>query len=62
MVGDVWLSNRVSLQIGYSNIITQTDTQIVAHLWERWGVECLRQIEGMFALVVWDRHKQQLWL
>lgn len=62
VVGDVWLSNRVSLQIGYSNILTQTDTQIVAHLWERWGVECLRQLEGMFALVVWDRQQQQLWL
>jgi asparagine synthase (glutamine-hydrolysing) len=36
--------------------------EIVAQMWERWGVETLQHLQGMFALVVWDREKEELWL
>ena len=35
---------------------------IIAQMWERWGVETLQHLQGMFALVVWDREKEELWL
>lgn len=70
VVGDVWLSNRFQLlqHLGVAEPgedfarPRQTDCQIVAQLWERWGVESLSRLEGMFALAIWDRDRQELWL
>ncbi|QSJ17800.1 7-cyano-7-deazaguanine synthase [Nostoc sp. UHCC 0702] len=63
VVGDIWLTNQVQLleQLGIEpNRFRGNDLQLVANLWERWGFECLNQLVGMFALVVWDREKQVL--
>ncbi|MEH2114426.1 asparagine synthetase B family protein [Nostoc sp.] len=63
VVGDIWLTNQVQL---LQNLGIEPDSfqgnylQLVANLWERQGIECLRQLVGMFALVVWDRDKQVL--
>ena len=63
VVGDVWLTNRVQLlqKLGIEpDSFKGSFLQLVANLWERWGNECLSQLVGMFALVVWDREKQVL--
>jgi asparagine synthase (glutamine-hydrolysing) len=63
LIGDIWLSNRSKLlQQLDINPKEATDSQIVAVLWERWGVESLMLLEGMFSLAVWDRERQELWL
>ena len=63
LVGDIWLSNASKLlQQVDINSKEVTHSQIVAALWERWGVESLILLEGMFALAVWDRERQELWL
>lgn len=36
--------------------------EVVAALWERYGLDGLLRLEGMFALVVWDRETGQTWL
>lgn len=65
VVGDVWLSNRVELlrqlRIDPTGWLL-SDRQIVAKLWERWGIESLSLLVGMFGLAVWDRERQELWL
>lgn len=62
-VGDIWLSNKSQLlqrlDVNWQEI---TDIQIVAALWERWGNECIMLLEGMFAMAVWDRECEELWL
>ncbi|HBB36298.1 MAG TPA: asparagine synthase [Cyanobacteria bacterium UBA8803] len=65
VVGDIWLSNRPQLlqRLGGDRIsLPSTDSQIVAQLWERWGIESLSLLEGMYGLAIWDRERQQLWL
>jgi asparagine synthase (glutamine-hydrolysing) len=39
-----------------------TDTEVVLHAYEEWGVECLRRFNGMFAFGLWDERRQRLWL
>jgi asparagine synthase (glutamine-hydrolysing) len=41
---------------------TQTDTEVIVHLYEDEGDECLKQLRGMFALAIWDARKQRLLL
>lgn len=39
---------------------TQTDTEVILHLYEEYGVDCLKFLRGMFAFAIWDNNKQQL--
>lgn len=41
---------------------TQTDTEVVAAAWSRWGAECLRRFNGMWALALWDSASHELYL
>lgn len=39
---------------------TNSDTEVIVHLYEEYGVECVTHLRGMFAFAVWDTRKQQL--
>ncbi|MEM7130472.1 MAG: asparagine synthase (glutamine-hydrolyzing) [Chloroflexota bacterium] len=41
---------------------TRSDTEVVLHAYEEWGVECLHRFNGMFALAIWDERTQTLFL
>jgi len=40
--------------------ISQTDTEVIIHLYEEQGEKFLQYLEGMFALAIWDQKKQKL--
>lgn len=46
---------------GYT-FTTQSDTEVVAAAYLKWGPACLGRFNGMWALAVWDNHKQELFL
>lgn len=39
---------------------TQTDSEVIVHAWEQWGVECFKRFRGMFAIALWDINARQL--
>src|SRR5689334_9983884 len=41
---------------------TRADTEVIAHAWEEHGERCVEALNGMFALAIWDAHRQQLFL
>jgi asparagine synthase (glutamine-hydrolysing) len=34
---------------------TGSDVEVIIHLYEQYGVECLEHLRGMFAAAIWDR-------
>jgi asparagine synthase (glutamine-hydrolysing) len=48
--------------LGHRFRTDHSDTEVVVHAFEEWGIECLRRFRGMFALAIWDDRSKELWL
>lgn len=41
---------------------TVTDTEVIVHLYEEYGLDCVNYLRGMFAFSIWDKEKKRLFL
>jgi len=41
---------------------SQTDCEVIIHLYEKEGIECIKKLNGMFAFALWDSKNQALFL
>jgi asparagine synthase (glutamine-hydrolysing) len=57
-----YLELRQSLNAAGFTFRTQTDTEVLLALFEHKGVSCLDELNGMFAIAIWDTEAKQLFL
>jgi len=39
-----------------------SDTEVILHAYEEWGIDCIHRFRGMFAIAIWDARTEELWL
>lgn len=48
--------------LGHRFRTDHSDTEVIVHAFEEWGIDCVHRFRGMFALAIWDGREQELWL
>ena len=41
--------------------ITNSDTEVILHAFAEWGIQCISKFIGMFAFVIYDAEKQEIY-
>jgi asparagine synthase (glutamine-hydrolysing) len=59
--GEIYNHTDVRKKYGFA-CKTNSDTETILHAYKELGVKCLDEFDGMFALVIYDRTRQELFL
>ncbi len=57
-----FLELRKDLETRGRKLATKSDTEVILHLYDLHGAECVKYLRGMFAFAIWDARKQQIFM
>ncbi|MGP9801166.1 asparagine synthase (glutamine-hydrolyzing) [Rheinheimera sp. NSM] len=60
--GEIYNYRELRAGLSHCRFKTQSDVEVILHLYQQYGVDCLQHLNGMFAFALWDNRKQQLML
>ena len=53
---------RQELSAKGHTFLSQTDTEVILHLYQELGPDCVKKLNGMFAFAIWDSRQQELFI
>lgn len=61
--GEIYNFQELRQELKENHIFrSQTDTEVILHLYEELGLNCVSRLRGMFAFAIWDRPRRRLLL
>jgi len=63
--GEIYNHAEIRIELvkkGHRFKTDHSDTEVIVHGFEEWGIDCLQKFRGMFAIGIWDDSKKELWL
>lgn len=64
--GEIYNHNEIRQELDLTRKYTwktdHSDTEVILHAFEEWGIECVHHFRGMFAIAIWDGRSEELWL
>lgn len=60
--GEIYNYRELKDRVANHTFRSETDTEVLLHLYEEEGIECLEHLRGMFAFGIWDEQEEQLFL
>ncbi len=60
--GEIYNFGRIKETLSDYSFVSTCDTEVILAAYQRWGISCVERLEGMFAIAVFDRKKDILYL
>ena len=61
--GEIFNANALRKELvadGHYFYTENSDTEVLVHLYEKYGINMLQQLNGMFAFIIWDENKKNV--
>jgi len=58
--GEIYNYIELRDELGANLFATCSDTEVILHAYQKWGIDCCNQFRGMFAFALWDEGKRTL--
>ena len=60
--GEIYNYQQIKSELPDYNFITNSDTEVLLAAFCKWGIVCVKKMQGMFAFALWDKKAETLWL
>jgi asparagine synthase (glutamine-hydrolysing) len=60
--GEIYNYRELRNRVDHYPFQSETDTEVLLHLYEEHGINCLQYLRGMFAFGIWDENEERLFL
>lgn len=60
--GEIYNFQELKKKLGDYDFTSQCDTEVIIAAYLKWGIECIRSFQGMFAIAIFDRETNELYL
>src|SRR4030042_4344457 len=62
--GEIYNFQAIRVQLEEKGHVfkSRSDTEVIIHAYEEWGVDCLKRFLGMFAFAIWDNNRKRLFM
>lgn len=59
--GEIYNFKELKEELDYG-FKTESDTEVILAAYKKWGQDCVKKFNGIFAFAIWDKNKKELFL
>ncbi len=60
--GEIYNFREIKKELTDSTFVSESDTEVILEAYKKWGVKCVEKFNGMFALAIWNKKDQSLFI